>query len=193
MPSPYNFKIQSSLPVSSYFLGINKESFLEAAEYIKLLPYGRNADKSNLLSLFTDNRGTCGTKHALLKTLATENNYDELKLIVGLYKMNSLNTPEVSETLALYKLDYIPEAHCYLKYNDTILDFTKEYPLDFVKDLLEEIKITPLQITDFKVNYHKNYLTTWLNSPNKTNLSLNDIWQIREQCIQDIASKQRLK
>ena len=49
------------------------------------------------------------------------------------------------------------------------------------------IEILPEQITDYKVNYHKNYLVTWLDNNELIDLSINDIWKIREQCIQDLA------
>ena len=80
------------------------------------------------------------------------------------------------------------EAHCYLKYNDLILDYTKQNstPSDFIDDLIEEIEISPNQITDYKIKYHKNYLATWLDKTEQLNLTLNDLWTIREQCIQNL-------
>ncbi len=140
--------------------------------------------------MFADNCGTCSTKHALIKRLADENNFETVKLIVGLFRMNKINTPEISATLLQNNLEFIPEAHCYLKIEDLILDLTKinSKPTDFLDELIEEIEISPEQITDYKVNYHKNYLVTWLANNKQINLSLNDIWKIREQCIQDLAN-----
>ncbi len=31
-----------------------------------------------------------------------------------MYRMNETNTPKVGNVLAINKLDFIPEAHCYL-------------------------------------------------------------------------------
>jgi hypothetical protein len=56
-----------------------------------------------------------------------------------------------------------------------------------VDDLIEEVEILPEQITEFKVNYHKNYLDKWLDKNKELNYTMNDIWKIREQCIQDLS------
>jgi thiol-disulfide isomerase/thioredoxin len=184
-----DFIIQSKGIISKEFINRNILTFKQALLFVKQLDYGRNEDKNNLATVFTDNCGTCSTKHSLLKKLADENNFEEVKLLVGLFKMNKVNTPEISKTLQRNQLEYIPEAHCYLKFEDQILDLTKinSDPTDFLDDLIEEIEILPEQITDYKVNYHKNYLVNWLDNNKEINLSLNDIWKIREQCIQDLA------
>ena len=188
MTNQPDFEIKSKGQISKEFVDRNILTFNQASIFVRQLAYGRNADKNNLDSVFTDNCGTCSTKHALLKKLADENNFEKVKLIVGLFKMNKNNTPEISETLNKNLLEFIPEAHCYLKFEDHIIDLTKinSKPTDFSDDLIEEIEISPEQITDYKVNYHKNYLVTWLDKNEQINLSLNDIWKIREQCIQDL-------
>ncbi len=189
MTNQPDFEIKSKGQISKEFIDRNILTFSQASIFVRQLAYGRNADKNNLASVFTDNCGTCSTKHALLKRLADENNFEKVKLIVGLFKMNKKNTPEISATLQKNQLEYIPEAHCYLKFEDQIIDLTKinSEPTDFLDDLIEEIEILPEQITDYKVNYHKNYLATWLGKNEQIDLSINDIWKIREQCIQDLA------
>ncbi|MCD0476000.1 hypothetical protein LPB87_16505 [Flavobacterium sp. EDS] len=189
MTNQPDFEIKSTGKISKEFLDRNILTFNEAAVFIKELAYGRNQDKINLASVFTDNYGTCSTKHALLKKLADENNFGTIKLIVGIFKMNSKNTPEIALTLLEHKLYYIPEAHCYLKFEDKIIDLTKinSAPTDFLDELIEEIEILPEQITDYKINYHKNHLLTWLDKNKQISLSLNDLWKIREQCIQNLA------
>lgn len=189
MTNQLDFEIRSNGRISKEFIDRNILTFNQASLFIRQLAYGRNADKNNLASVFTDNCGTCSTKHALLKKLADENNFEKVKLIVGLFKMNKQNTPEVYATLQKNQLEYIPEAHCYLKFEDRIIDVTKinSKPSDFLDDLIEEIEISPEQINDYKVNYHKNYLETWLDNNRQINLTLNEIWKIREQCIQDLA------
>lgn len=184
-----DFDIKSMGQISKEFTDRNIVTFKQASLFIKQLAYGRNADKNNLATVFTDNCGTCSTKHALLKRLADENEFEKVKLIVGLFKMNKKNTPQVSSTLQKYNLEYIPEAHCYLKFEDQIIDLTKlnSKPTDFLDELIEEIEIIPEQITDFKVNYHKNYLASWLDKNKQINLSLNELWEIREECIQKLS------
>jgi len=186
-----NFPIKSKEKISRRFLARGITSFDEAAHYIQQLPYGRNANKNDLTTIFSDNCGTCSTKHALLKSLATENNFNDLQLMLGLFKMNGKNTPRIVATLQKYGLDYIPEAHNYLRYKNEILDFTfiNSKPSDFEDDLIEEIEIAPNQIADFKVAYHKEHLSHWLTQNNQIKYSLNELWAIREECIKDMYTK----
>lgn len=188
MTNQPDFDIKPKGEISIAFLNRNIFTFKQALLFIRQMPYGRNADKQNVVSVFTDNCGTCSTKHALLKRLADENNVHKIKLIVGIFKMNKINTPEISATLQHYQLDYIPEAHCYLKWEDQILDLTtiNAKPTDFLDDLIEEIDMLPHQITDYKVDYHKNHILHWLNNNKQITYALDDIWKIREQCIQDL-------
>ncbi|MES2477589.1 MAG: hypothetical protein V4561_00755 [Bacteroidota bacterium] len=184
-----NFDIKPSGTISDCFLMHGITRFAQAAEFVKQLPYGRNKNKNNLTSLFTDNCGTCSTKHALLKLLADENKVSGLKLILGLFRMNRINTPKISATLKLHHLEYIPEAHNYLKWENKILDFTNRNSKaeDFEGELIEEIEIQPYQITDFKIAYHKQYLDGWLKEQASINLSTDELWMIREQCIADLS------
>ncbi|MES2617746.1 MAG: hypothetical protein V4613_07705 [Bacteroidota bacterium] len=184
-----NFDITANAPIANAFTERGLNTFIQAADYIMHLPYGRNTDKSQLLTVFSDNCGTCGTKHAILKQLADEHHRDDIELILGMVKMNAVNTPDVATTLKKHQLDYIPEAHNYLKYNGRIIDITK--PVFTVThdadNILREISITPEQITDYKVSYHKQFLSEWMIN-NGINLSLDQLWAIREQCIQDLST-----
>lgn len=121
MNTLFNFDIQPKGVISEAFLHIGIYTFQAATAYICGLPYGRNANKADLLSFFTDGKGTCSTKHAVLKQVAEENGYTDLYLILGIFKMNGQNTPLVGDTLAQYQLDYIPEAHTYLNTRISVL------------------------------------------------------------------------
>jgi hypothetical protein len=184
-------EILSKGEVSKEFVNRNILTFNQAALFVKQLAYGRNADKKTLTSVFTDNCGTCSTKHALLKRLGDENNIEGLKLMVAIINMNKNNSPEVSATLLKYQLNYIPEAHCYLRYKDQIIDLrkTNTAPTSFLDDLIEEIEISPEQISDYKATYHKKHLVTWLNNNKHIHFTLNEIWSIREQCILDLTEQ----
>ena len=184
-----NFDIKPNGEISNEFLERNILTFKSATDFITKLNYGRNADKNDLKTLFADNCGTCSTKHALLKQLADENGFEEIKLVIGIFKMNSKNTSEISQTLKRNKLEFMPEAHNYLKYKNAIFDFTKvgAKPSDFENDLIEEIEILPKQISSFKVEYHKKHLQDWLEKNEDIKFDLDELWKIREECIGDLA------
>lgn len=180
-----NFNIKSLGIISDQFLKLGLNDFQSASLFIKNLPYKRNSDKLNSLCVFDDSGGTCSTKHALLKNLALENNFKNLKLMLGIFKMNSTNTPRISPVLNKYNLHEIPEAHNYLKYQNEIIDCTRKNfgAADFINDLAEEIEIQPSQITDFKVQYHQKFLENYLQENPHIPYSLHEFWKIREECI----------
>lgn len=184
-----NFDIAPNGAISRAFIQKNILAFDEACKMVGKMHYGRNTNKENLLQIFLDDCGTCSTKHALLKALAIENNFESIQLMIGIFKMNAMNTPKIKTVLEQYQLNYIPEAHCYLKYHHQILDFTKvnAKPSDFVDDLLEEIEIFPHQIGAFKINFHQNYLDHWLKRNPQIKYELSHLWAIREQCIQKLS------
>ena len=187
----YNFEINSNGEISQLFLKNNCFDFHSASIFIRNLPYRRNLNKDNLPTVFIDEYGTCSTKHALLKILAEENNQPHFKLILGIFKMNGINTPKIKSVFETLrepqsdKLEYIPEAHNYLKFKNQILDFTKKNSSenDFINDLLEETEIQPHQINQFKIEFHKNYLKKWLSEHPEIHYSLDELWNIRELCI----------
>lgn len=185
-----DFRIESLDEISNQFLKKGILTFHPAANFIANLAYGRNANKEDLKSIFEDNCGTCSTKHALLKMLADENGFNEIKLFLGLFKMNAVNTPGISQTLKKNKLEYIPEAHNYLKFESQIYDFTRpnSKASDFENDLIFEIEIAPTQISNYKVQLHREYLQNWLGTNPKIEFDLEGIWKIREECIQDLSN-----
>lgn len=184
-----NFEIKSNLPISRLFLERGITTFIDACDYVKNLSYGRNENKQDLTTVFSENMGTCSTKHALLRQLAIENNVDEVRLILGLFKMTKANTPEVAINLTEYCLDYIPEAHNYLKVNGEIIDCTKHNSSKkgFIDDLLCEIEIEPNQISEFKLNYHQTILRDWLLDNLDKKMNFDELWRIREKCISDLS------
>jgi hypothetical protein len=185
MSNVLDFAILSDQAVSQNFKERGCNTFAEAAEFIRQLPYARNKDKNNLITVFSDGCGTCGTKHALLKQLAIENGFEGLTLHIALFKMSAVTTPPVTAVLQKYDLEYIPEAHNYLKYNDHVADYTKvQWNTDLITDnLLEETEIEPAQIADYKVIYHKAYLQEWLAASPHVKMTLDELWTAREACI----------
>jgi hypothetical protein len=131
----------------------------DALLFIKQIPYGRNANRMDFSLVLKENKGTCSTKHAFLKEIANRNHISNIELIVGLYKMNEANT-RIGSILSENKIEYIPEAHCYLKISGERLDLTsRDADFEKIKSvLIEEIIIEPYQVGDFKVNYHKEEL-----------------------------------
>ncbi|KQT17042.1 hypothetical protein ASG31_11830 [Chryseobacterium sp. Leaf404] len=183
-----NFNIdKSGKIISDLFLERNISDFRDACQYISKLPYKRNSDKNNIQCVFDDLGGTCSTKHATLRKLALENNLSDVKLILGIFKMDAYYTGKIKKTLEKFNLNYIPEAHNYLKIDDEYFDFTKpgsNYS-QFKNKILIEKEIEFNEIFDQKIAFHKNFLRNWILKE-KIPYSLDEIWNIREQCISDL-------
>lgn len=186
-----NFKIHKKQGiVSEHFLSKNIHDFDSACHYISMLPYKRNTDKHDILCVFNDLGGTCSTKHAILRKLALENNYAEIKLMLGIFKMDAEYTRKIKNTLEKFNLKYIPEAHNYLGIEGTYYDFTtvnSNYH-DFKNKLLIEKEIEYNQIAEEKVLFHQDFLKKWIDAE-YLDYEVYEIWKIREQCIQDLQNK----
>jgi hypothetical protein len=164
-------------------------SWNELTKFIELLPYGRNKNRYDTDLVIKELKGTCSSKHALLKEVANLNTIPNIKLILGMYKMNSNNTPNIGDVLEKNHLDFIPEAHCYLKINGERMDYTSSNS-DFKRlknDILIEKEIEPNQVANFKVDYHKSFIKTWINE-HKIPFSFEEVWNFREQCIENLSA-----
>jgi hypothetical protein len=169
--------------ISKSLLSKGITNFHDTCKYIQNLPYGRTSNKTDWMLVITERRGTCSTKHALIARLAEELDLD-VHLMLGIYPMKEANTPGVGKILHKTKFSFIPEAHCYLKYNDiridiTGLDHSDEEPID---ELLVEEEILPAQIGNYKENFHQQYIRQWANSA-----QFNEIWSLREACIKALS------
>lgn len=179
-----NFTLLPSQPLSRALIQLGISDFKAAITYVHQLPYGRTSDRSDYTLILSEQKGTCATKHAFLRQIAIENYQDAVQLYIGIYGMNEANTKGVGKVLEQAKLNYIPEAHTYLKVNDVILDITSTSASNtpFTESLLVEQHIAPHQIGDYKVQWHQDYLKTWITEKD-IDFSFEDIWRIRENCI----------
>jgi hypothetical protein len=180
----FNFSLSLNFPLSKLLLTKEITDFKNAIAYINQLPHRRTSDRSDYSLIIPENKGTCSTKHAFLKQLAIENSQEFVELYIGIYQMNETNTKGVGSVLTKYNLDYIPEAHTYLKINGNLLDITRttENNTSFEDSLLAEEQILPHQIGDFKVNWHQDFLKQWIIDE-QLSYSFKEIWKIREECI----------
>ena len=193
---PDNFKIifsvkqhnfSSNDDLTNLIKNKNIKNWSELIEFTRNLPYGRNSNREDFSLVIKENKGTCSSKHSFLKKIADLNNFNNVKLILGMYRMNNLNTPKIGNTILESGLKYIPEAHCYLKLNNRRIDITNNNSdiENLIYDIVDEIEIEPEQVNIFKVDYHKSYLQNWIID-NKIKMDFDKVWEIREQCIKKL-------
>ena len=119
-----NKSITANGAVSTEFLGLGIHTLVDACRYVHELPYGYNSDRDDLMILFTENMGTCTTKHAVIATLAAELDLPITKAI-GIYAMSDAIVTGTNTILKKYGLPYIPMLHCFLKFGDYRIDLTE--------------------------------------------------------------------
>ena len=163
-------------------------NFQELIEFVKHIPYGRNSNREDFSLVISENKGTCSSKHAFLKDFASKNYIPNVKLIIGIYKMSESNT-KINKILSENSLNYIPEAHCYLKIDGTIVDVTsKESNFESIRNaIIEEVEIETYQVAEFKIKYHQDFIKKWIDE-NSIKQTFDEIWNIREQCIKQLST-----
>jgi hypothetical protein len=182
---PFPFRPEGE--VATAFIDLGKSDLRAAAQYVCELPYGRNSNPKDPLIVLSERKGTCSTKHALLRRLAIEQEFG-LALVLGIYEMTETNTPGVGSVLQRHGLGSLVEAHCYLKMGNARIDVTRppspQLRVTPIEYFLHEEEIGPEQITYYKISLHKRFLENWLVCHRLRNrYSLEDIWAVREECI----------
>jgi hypothetical protein len=179
-----DYKLNSEDKLTRIIKNNGIESWNELILLIQNLPYGRNKNRTDFSLVLLEKKGSCSSKHALLKKAADLNGIPNIKLILGIYKMNEANTPKIGRELTKNDLEYIPEAHCFLKINGVRLDLTTANSdiKNIEKDIIQEKEIQPEQVAQFKVDFHKSFLKQWIKK-NNILFNFNELWHIREQCI----------
>lgn len=185
-----NKKIESKGQVSHLFLTHNILTLWDAVNYIHLLAYERTTDRENYFQVLEEKRGTCSVKHALIASLAQEQ-LIPLKLVLGIFFLTRENMPKIASILDSYKINKIPEAHCFLKYETHSLDITFPESTDFSfnVDLEQEFTINPHQIGLFKVEKHQAFIRDW---GEKQDISFDLIWNAREAWIKKLSEDVRI-
>jgi hypothetical protein len=172
--------------ISAAFIRTGSLDYRAAARFVSRLQYGRNTTIRDPLIVMRENRGTCSTKHALLRRLAVEQGLN-VALVLGIYEMHERNTPGVGPVLERYGLVALPEAHCYLRCGGKRIDVTREMdarPTEAIAEFFDEQDIDAEQIGDYKVTFHRQFLQRWLTETGAAGgRSLDEIWRIREECI----------
>lgn len=188
MNHPTDFPLLPQGPLSKMALERGLTSFSQLTDYIRRLPYGRTSQKTQLDQVFSEQKGTCSSKHALLKAIAVEQQQALPSLVIGMYRMSQANTPGVGSVLQAHGLSYIPEAHCYLKYGEERVDVTSESAnFDLIADaLIWEEDIQAEQIGAYKLQLHQKFLRQWQTTDAPSH-SFEELWAIREACIEALS------
>ncbi len=169
---------------TDYFIAHKLHSFNALCIHVQQLPYGRNSSRKDFDLALQEGKGTCSSKHAFLKTIANANGLEQVDLVLGMFRMHRGTIPKLGSMLDTSPLDYIPEAHCYLKVHGLRKDYTSPQAdiATIAAELLEEITIQPDQVITYKVAYHKAFIQQWIKE-SKIPMDFEAVWALREGCI----------
>jgi hypothetical protein len=181
-----NFDLEPGAALGAQFIFHEMRDYHAVARYIRRLPYGRNADRSDYGLVLAERRGTCSTKHALLAALARDHGRP-VELRLGIYEMDADNTPGVGPVLRRHGLESVPEAHCYLAYGGLRVDLTHAQHTEPVEDFLHEETIEPEGIGAYKVDMHRRFVREWAL---QRDLDFEQVWRIREECIHALSERE---
>lgn len=183
-------QLHSSDPLTIDIVESGVVTWEDLIRCVKNFHYGRNANRSDLSLVWYERKGSCSSKHAFLKHVANLNKIENTELILCMYKMNAHNTQKIGSVLKEFNIDYLPEAHCYIRFDDEAIDVTMmNSSFDSIQsDVLEEQIIRPEQVSDYKVDYHKSFMRKWgvETHPSK---SFDELWSIRERCISALSDR----
>lgn len=118
-----DFRIDSASPVSQAFLDLGLSGFRAAALHVRSMPYWKNADAQDVLSVLKEGHGTCVSKHNILAELGRENGFPVYRF-EGVYYLNNTIVAGVSDVLNRYGLQEIPRTHCFLECCGEYYDLT---------------------------------------------------------------------
>ena len=116
--------IVSGKTVADRFRQLGIATFHEACRYVHGLPYGYNADRDDQMTLFSEQMGSCTTKHAVIASLAAELRLPINKHI-GIYAMTEAIVSGTDRILERYGLPYLPMIHCFLVHGPHRVDLTE--------------------------------------------------------------------
>ena len=104
--------------------------------------------------------------------------------------MRESNTPGVGAVLRAAHLEYVPEAHCYLKYNGCRVDLTRygAAATEEIDVFFVEIPLRAQELVIRKSSEHRRFLTE------RYGIDASEaIWQVRENCIAALSFRQVLQ
>lgn len=118
-----NITLKLNGPVSQAYREQGVKTFHAACQWTQDLPYGHNSNNEDSLILFVEQKGTCTTKHGAIARLAAEHTLPVHKNL-GFYRLTDEIVTGVEALIAPYGLEFIPQIHCFLAYENCRVDLT---------------------------------------------------------------------
>ena len=186
--SMIDFSLSEKGLITEMFTSKGIHTFKEACQFIQDLKYGRTSLGTDIGIVLKELKGTCSSKHGLLASLAEENKQNEIELIVGIFLMSPETHSKLEDCFVDKPFTVIPEAHCYLRYKGERYDYTVKDSMNLIASkIVREQRVEPHQVGEWKVKIHQDYLEKWLKRNPNLEMTLEEIWSFREECISKLS------
>ncbi|MEA5452847.1 hypothetical protein VB780_30020 [Leptolyngbya sp. CCNP1308] len=177
--------LQAHGPIAEKFLQQGLKTFHEACRWTKNLPYAANSNNEDSSILFEEGYGSCTTKHGAIARLAQEHSLPVHKNL-GFYRLNDEIVTGVNALLQPYDLDFIPQIHCFLVYEDCRVDLT-EGNCNGKNKTIEDYDFVIQVAPDLSHAQHQAYYLEFLRrygafSPQLATLSDNTVMYLLAAC-----------
>lgn len=188
-PCP-NFPLNSNFEYSRALVKHGILDFHQALDWVRTLPYKRISDLENLALVAEEKRGTCSTKHGFLAAVARENGHPEIHVELGYFRFSKRKIPALTQDFDSCGADYLIEAHCYLKFNNHIIDVTASsfdaQQMLRPKELIESRRLAPEEVGEYKQKLHFDYFQKWCEGKK---LNFEQVWALRWKVIDYLVQK----
>ena len=175
--------------VSEQFRQLDLDTFHQACHWVKNLPYGSNSSNDDSFIIFAEKKATCTNKHGIIYRLAEELNL-EIHKNLGFYRLDDAIVTGVNAIIEPYGLSFIPQIHCFLKYQNYRVDLTEgncNGKNKTIEDYDFVVRVKPDLTHQKHEAYYLEYLKKYfLIEPKLKELSENKILELLEECEQQL-------
>ncbi|MEM6252522.1 MAG: hypothetical protein AAF821_06320 [Cyanobacteria bacterium P01_D01_bin.156] len=176
-------------PISEQCLRRELTTFHAACTWVKALPYGANSSSEDSVILFEEGYGNCTTKHGAIARLAQAHDLAVSKHL-GFYRLNDDIVTGVSAILQSHGLDFIPQVHCFLAYENYRVDLTEGNCNGKNKTIEDYDFIVPvkpdLTEAEYKSIYREHLQRYYSITPQLATLGEEAILELLKQCDQQL-------
>lgn len=158
-----NFEILSNGPISSYLKNKKVNDFKSTIIFLKSNPIELKDLQEIVVKDVEETMSITSKIHAVLATLAVENEIEEIELMMGIFLVNQNIFPELENYFKDKDYSNIALTTSYLKISDKRIDFSssKQILEKITSKIIREQRMDPHQSKEWKEKIYEDYIHKW--------------------------------
>ena len=159
-----NFEILSNGPISSYLKNKKVNDFKSTIIFLKSNPIELKDLQEIVVKDEEETMSITSKIHAVLATLAVENEIKEIELMMGIFLVDQNAFPELENYFKDKDYTNIALTTSYLKFNNKRIDFSssKQILETIAPKIVREQRMDPHQSKEWKEKIYEDYIQKWL-------------------------------